>query len=95
MSAGKPFVPVILFGLDGKAKRNFARAIEKLNDMVANEAAKLAPLARPGCQFNPAISGTALRTGGVGLPHDGKNTTTTPVVYTVDSLCWIAFGKSG
>ena len=95
MSAGKPFVPVILFGLDGKAKRNFARAIEKLNDMVANEAAKLAPLARPGCQFNPAISGTALRTGGVGLPHDGKNTTTTPAVYRVASPCRNDFGKSG
>jgi hypothetical protein len=59
-----PFVPR-LGGLNGKTEGDLARAVEKLKQIVADLAAKFAPLARQGRQFDPPIAGTALGTGDI------------------------------
>ena len=56
------------------------RAVEKLQDMVADQAAKRASLARYSCQFNATVSGAALGTGDVGLSHARKGNMVVPVI---------------
>src|SRR5271163_1798021 len=57
------------FRLHGQADRNIARAIERLQDMIAEQAAELAFGAGSGSQFDAAITGMAVGTGNVGLFH--------------------------
>ena len=57
------------FRLNCQADRNIARAIERLKDMIAEQAAELALGAGAGSQFDAAITGMAVRTGNVGLFH--------------------------
>jgi hypothetical protein len=59
-------------GHDGEAKGDLARAVEKLKQMIADPAAKLAPLSGASRKLDPAITGMALGTGDVGLSH-GRN----------------------
>jgi hypothetical protein len=53
------------FGLDREAKRDIRRAVENLDEMVADQTAEFAFGPRPGNQFDPAIAGGALGTGDV------------------------------
>ena len=48
-----------LFGLNREADGDFGRAVENLEQMVAKQAAILAPWSTYGNQFNPAVTGIA------------------------------------
>jgi len=58
-----------LFGLDREPEGNFRRAVEDLKEMIAEQAAILAPGATNGIQFNAAVAGIAFGTGYVGSSH--------------------------
>jgi hypothetical protein len=74
MSGWKAIVPNIQFSsrLNSEANGDFVGAVEKLKQMIANQAAKLASLARSRCQFDSAVARLAFGTGDVGLSH-GQN----------------------
>ena len=52
-----------LFGLNREANGDFGRAVENLKQMVAKQAAILAPWSTYGNQFNAAVAGIAFGTG--------------------------------
>jgi hypothetical protein len=55
-----------------RANGDFARAVENLEEMIAEQATKLAFGSDPGNQLYPAIAGLALGAGDLGLSHEGK-----------------------
>jgi hypothetical protein len=58
-----------LFRLDCEAEGNFRRAVEDLQQMIAEQAAVLALGAANGIQFNAAIAGIAFGADDVGPSH--------------------------
>lgn len=56
-------------GLDRETDGYFGQSVENLKDVIAEQTPVLAlgPLA--GCQFNPAVSGVAFRTGDIAFFH--------------------------
>jgi len=65
-----PFVSLLVFrfGLS-RLWGNIARTIERLKELVAEQAAELAFGTGPGRQFDAAIAGMAVGTANVGLIH--------------------------
>jgi hypothetical protein len=57
------------FRLNRQADRNIARTIERLKELIAEQAAELAFGTGPGRQFDAAIAGMAVGTANVGLIH--------------------------
>jgi len=61
-----------LFRLNREANSDLGRAVENLKQMVAQQAAILAPRSTYGNQFNAAVAGIAFGTGDIGLLHGGN-----------------------
>jgi hypothetical protein len=75
------FTVIPIFGrLDGETKSDFARAVEKLKQMIANETAKLALPSWSRRELDPTITGAALGTNDVGLAHVRKVSIVVPVI---------------
>jgi hypothetical protein len=58
-----------LLGLNREADGDLGRAVEYLENLVAEQAAELSLGPWPRGEFNPAVAGVALRTGDIGFFH--------------------------
>ena len=69
----------MLLGLNRQSEGDFAGAVETLEQMVADPAAKFASHPRARSQFDPAITGIALGADNGRLSHIEKATMAGPV----------------
>jgi hypothetical protein len=81
-SGGKPFFPIIPQprGLDGETDGDLMRAVEKFQNLIAEQAPKLASFPRSRRQLDPAISGAAFGTHDIGSSHVTQGTIIDPIV---------------
>jgi hypothetical protein len=70
------------FRLHREADGDFGRAVENLNQMIAEQASELALRTRFGNQFDPAITSPASGTDDIGFLHGQNDYHPTPMIPT-------------